>query len=114
MRRMLSALVVALVFAAPAFSAVLVFNPSTGTYTPKSSLLKAATDADTANKAVVVATPQSATYSNISSSSLHAWPKDRKLKVEMGGSIGNTTLFRFDGPFEAGLHKVFAGAGKIL
>ncbi len=32
----------------------------------------------------------------------------------MGGSIGNTTKFKIDSPFDAGLYRAFAGTGSVV
>lgn len=93
-------------------AAILVFSPN-GTYTTKSTLSAAATDADVAGKTVVVTSALSAVQSNISSATLHAWPTDRALKVEKGGLIANTTQFRINYPFDVGEYQVFSGSGTI-
>lgn len=79
------------------------------------TLAQAAVSADCANNTVVVTTALTAGFSNISSASLPggAWPSDRKLKVEKGGSIGNTTQFTINAPFEAGAYQVFTGTGTV-
>lgn len=71
-----------------AYSAILVLQPG-GTYTTKTTLEVARTAADTAGKTVVVTSALTAAQSNISA----AWPTDRALKVEKGGSINPTTSF---------------------
>lgn len=80
----------------------------------KQSLSVAATSADCENTTIVVTSPLSAAMSNISSASVHKWPSDRKLIVEKGGSIGNTTKFQIDSPFDAGLDQVFTGTGRVI
>jgi hypothetical protein len=97
----------------PAPAAVLVQSAS-GTYAVKTTLAAAAIAPDAAGKTVVVTTALSAVQSNISSATLHAWPADRTLRIDRGGSIGNTTTFRVDGPFEAGRNRVFTGTGRVL
>ena len=104
---------VTLLFTTQAQAAILVFSPN-GSYTTKTSLSAAAAAADTASKTVVVTSALSSSFSNISSATLHAWPSDRKLKVEKGGSIGNTTAFKINAPFEAGSYPIFTGTGKVL
>jgi len=106
-------LLIALLLATTANSAILVFSPN-GTYTTKTTLSEAATAADVVGKTVVVTSALSAVQSNISSASLHFWPTDRVLKVEKGGTIGNTTKFKIDGPFSAGMYQVFAGSGALV
>ncbi len=71
------------------------------------SLSVAVARADLSGKTIHVSSALSSTFSNISSASVHGWPTDRKLVVDKGGSIGNTTTFRINGPFEAGLYQVF-------
>lgn len=95
--------------------AAILVKAQNGTYSAKASLLAAATAADAAGKTVIVTSALSAVMSNISSATVHSWPADRKLVVEKGGSIGNTTIFKFaDGaPFEAGRHTAFAGTGRV-
>lgn len=91
---------------------ILIKSPD-GTISTKASLAAAALDPDVAGKTVVVTSALPASLSNISSGAVHAWPSDRKLVFEKGGSIANTTEFTINGPFEAGLHQVFAGTGTI-
>lgn len=112
MIRFICALIISLL-ATSANAAILVVSPN-GNYTTKSTLAAAAVAADAAGKTVVVTSALSASFSNISSASVHSWPADRKLKVEKGGSIGNTTKFKIDGPFEAGLYQAFTGTGSIV
>lgn len=93
----LVALIVGLVLvSASAYSAILVLS-SAGTYSTKTSLSDAATAADAAGRTVMVTSVLTAVQSNISSSTIHGWPTDRALKVEMGGSINPTTTFRYSG-----------------
>lgn len=91
MKRIFLTLVV-LLLATQANAAILVFSPN-GAYTTKTTLSAAATAADAAGKTVVVTSALSAVQSNISSATVHAWPADRALKVEKGGSINPTTKF---------------------
>lgn len=58
-----------------------------------STLAVASTSPSCKNTSVVVTTALSAVQSNISSATVHAWPTDRALKVEKGGSINPTTAF---------------------
>lgn len=76
-----------------AAASILVFSPN-GSYTVKATLADANTAADVAGKTVVVTSPLSAVMSNISSSSVHGWRTDAKLKVVKGGSINPTTRFK--------------------
>jgi hypothetical protein len=76
-------------------------------------LSAAATDADTAGKTIVVTSALNAAMSNISSATVHKWPADRALRIDKGGSIGNTTKFKIDGNFKAGLYTVFTGSGRL-
>ena len=93
---------------------ILVINPD-GSYSTKTTLTSAATAADAAGKTVVVTSALSAIQSNISSATLHGWPADRTLQFERGGTLGNTTTFRFLGEFkEPALRQIFAGGGRIL
>src|SRR5512133_3099168 len=91
MKRLLLILVL-LTIAAPAYAKILV-KSSDNTYTTKTTLAAAAVAADAAGKTVVVTSALSAAMSNISSATVHKWPSDRKLVVEKGGSIANTTIF---------------------
>lgn len=113
-QQFLLSLFILLILSSNSWSAILVYNPS-GTYTTKATLAFAATAADTAGKTVVVTSALSAVQSNISSATVHAWPSDRALRVEKGGSIGNTTNLTFaDGAtFTAGDYQVFTGSGTV-
>lgn len=98
-------------------AAILAQSPTTGSYTTVTDLYTAASSPSYANKTIVVTSALSAVQSNISSATVHQWPSDRALRVEKGGSIGNTTLFRFadgttvDFPSNA---QVFTGTGSIV
>lgn len=98
--------------ASPAISAILVLSPD-GSFTTKSTLASAATDPDVAGKTVIVTSALTADQSNISTATLHAWPSDRVLKVEKGGTIANTTKFVINGTFIAGLYQTFAGSAPV-
>jgi hypothetical protein len=90
--------VLLLLFTTQANAAILVMSQN-GTYTTATDLCSAGTRADVANKTVVVTSALSSTFSNISSNTCSlkgVWPSDRALKVEKGGSIGNTTKFSFN------------------
>jgi hypothetical protein len=89
-------------------AAILVFSPN-GTYTTKLTLEEARAAADVAGKTVVVTSALSAAQSNLTA----AWPPDRSLQVEIGGSIGNTTAITINGPFSAPLAPVFTGIGTV-
>ena len=93
----------------PVQSAILVLEPN-GSFVQKISLEDAATASDTIGKTIVVTSHLTVEMSNIS----HVWPVDRKLRIEKGGSINNTAIFKILGPFEAGLHKVFNGTGSVI
>ena len=96
-----------------------VFSPitvSTATGTDNggcATLSECATRADLVGATVTVRSPLSAAMSNISSATVHSWPSDRVLRVEKGGSIGNTTKFDIKGPFNAGRYQAFAGTGAV-
>ena len=96
-------------FTLPQF--VLVFTPN-GQYVMKTTLQNAATSADCSGKTIVVTTPLSGTYANISSASGANWPTDRALRVEKGGSIGNTTTLRTQ-TIQAGKYQIFNGTGSV-
>lgn len=64
-------------------------------------------------KKVTVTSALSAVQSNISSATVHSWPADKKLVVEKGGSIGNTTKFQIDGQFES-VGQAFTGSGAVI
>ena len=91
-------------------AAILVFEPG-GTYSTQATLDAAATDGAVAGKTVVVTSALSAAESNCSSG---AWPADRALKVEKGGSIGNTTTLTINSSFSAPVVQVFAGSGTVI
>jgi hypothetical protein len=112
MKQFVLALLIVCSLSGYASAAILVMSPS-GTYTTKTDLATAATAADAAGKTIVVTSALSAVQSNISSASLHAWPTDRALRIEKGGSIANTTAFVMAGPFSAGLYPVFVGSGTL-
>jgi hypothetical protein len=113
MRNIVWAVFITVISAVSVDAAILVYSPD-GSYKQKPDLAAAATAADAAGKTVVVTSALSAVMSNISSSSLHAWPADRKLKVAKGGSIGNTTKFAVNAPFESDLHNAFTGGGRVI
>jgi len=87
---------------------VLILSPN-GEYTKLATLEEARTSAFVANKTVVVTSVLTEAQSNIAA----AWPSDRALKVEKGGSIANSTAFTINGPFSAGLYPVFTGTGAV-
>ena len=91
-----------------AHAAILVVQQH-GIYTTKTTLENARTAADVAGKTVIVTSALTQAQSNISG----AWPSDRALKFEKGGSIANSTAFTISGPFTAGVHQVFNGAGVV-
>lgn len=105
-----------LVSATSANSAILVFSPNeTGVYTTKRTLAEANSDADVAGKTVVVTSVLSAVQSNISSATVHKWSSDRKLVVEKGGKINNTTVFDLSGvSFQDGIYQMFGGTGRVI
>lgn len=94
MSRIYLFLLFTMMLAVPAHSAILVFSTN-GTYTIKTSLSQAATEAECAGKTIMVTSALSSSFSNISSATLHEWPADRKLGVAQGGSINPTTKFVF-------------------
>jgi hypothetical protein len=95
-----------------AFAAILVLS-SDGTYITKPDLSTAATAAEFAGKTIVVTSALSAVQSNISSATVHAWPSDRVLKFDSGGSIANTTGFTINSNLVAGFSQIFKGTGLI-
>jgi parallel beta-helix repeat protein len=101
--------IIALLFATQSNAAILVVSPN-GSYTTATSLSSAAVRADAAGKTVVVTSPQ--IFSNMST--LGGWPADRTLKIEKGGSLSTTQLFRVNGPFESGVQTVFTGTGTVI
>lgn len=71
------------------------------------TLAEAAIALDLTGKTIVVNTPQVV-------STAVDWPADRALRVEKGGSIGNTTAFDLTGAnVDFGMRQVFAGAGAV-
>jgi len=97
----------------PLYAAILV-QSSNGTYTAVSTLSAAATMPAAAGHTVVVTSALSAVQSNISSATVHAWPSDRDLQFEKGGSIGNTTTFRYNGSMSRWPSaQVFSGTGVV-
>lgn len=73
------------------------------------TLESARTSAEAVGKTIVVTTALTEAQSNITG----AWPADRALKFENGGSIANSTAFTITSPFSAGLYQVFVGSGLI-
>lgn len=106
--------ILALCFAGNAQAAILCESLNGGSPYIPASLSVAATSNSCRNTNVVVTSALSAVQSNISSATLHAWPADRALKVEKGGSIANSTQFTINGPFSAGGYQVFTGSGRVL
>ena len=100
---------IAVLFVSQTHAAVLVFSPN-GTYTTKTDLSTASTATDAVGKAVVVTS--ALTFTSMSTAT-GAWPADRKLKIEKGGSINTSHTFRIKGPFEAGAYQVFTGTGQV-
>lgn len=96
MRKIVYGIILCVLTCGYANAAILVKSPN-GTVTTKTNLAAAAVAADTVGKTIVVTSALSAAMSNISSATVHKWPADRKLIVEKGGSIGNTTKFEFEG-----------------
>ena len=89
--RQIALIIVALFFATQSYAAILCETTGGNLPTTKTSLENAL--ADNACKNVRVTSALSAVQSNISSATVHAWPSDRTLKIEMGGSINPTTKF---------------------
>ncbi len=90
-------------------AAILLVSPN-GSYVVEPTLEHARTSANCAGRTVVVTSALSPAQSNI----LSAWPSDRALKIERGGSIANSTVFDLTGvEFSAGLYQVFAGCGVV-
>lgn len=111
MKYILTALL--LIVSIQAQAAILVFNPTTGSYSPKTTLAAVLADSSTANKTIVVTSALSAVQSNISSATVHSWPANRALKIEKGGSIANSTNFAIASSFSAGRDQAFKGTGNI-
>jgi hypothetical protein len=80
--------------AAPVYAEILVFSPN-GVYTkpPVQTLAAVLANPNTSGKTIVITSALNIAMSNISSPTVHAWPTDRTLKVEKGGSINPTTKF---------------------
>jgi hypothetical protein len=72
---------------------------------PNGNLAAALADPSTANKAILITAPVSFSGSI---------PRNRKIKIEYGGSInqGGSELV-INGPFEAGQYQVFTGTGRV-
>ncbi len=94
-------------------AAILVFAPN-GSYTTMPTLSAAATAPSASGKTVVVTTPLNAAMSNISSATMHSWPTDRGLEFKTGGSLGNSTTFRFSNYSPVvGSGQVYGGTGVV-
>jgi hypothetical protein len=113
MKRLVFAYIFSILICSTACASILIQSPD-GKITTKTSLAEAVVAPDAAGKTIVVNSALSASFSNISSATVHAWPSDRKLKFEKGGSIANTTKFQINSPFEADLNKVFNGTGAVI
>lgn len=98
-----------LVLTGNSYADILVSNATGGILAKKLTLEAARTSLDCANKTIVVTSALTAAQSNITD----AWPTDRALRVEKGGSIANSTVFTINGTFEAGQYECFTGAGAI-
>lgn len=79
---------VAVLFATQSFAAILVYAPD-GSYATKLTLEEARVSVSAANKTVVVTSALTQAQSNITG----AWPADRALRVEKGGSINPSSTF---------------------
>lgn len=90
---------------------ILISNANGGLETTVATLEAARTGASYANKTITVTSSLTQAQSNISG----AWPADRGLRIEQGGSIANSTAFTFtDGKvFSAWQGYIFKGAGAI-
>ncbi len=108
MKRIVFTILFTIACAHPGHTAILVFNQN-GTYVTKPTMEVARTASDVSGKTVVVTSVLSAAQSNITAS----WPIDRRIKIEKGGSIANTTAFTINAPFEAGLYQAFSGPGAV-
>lgn len=92
------------------------------------TLEEARTNSDAAGRTIVVDVPLTEAQSNI----ISAWPADRALRVEKGGSVNPTTTFTttgalvmsggtlggsapivIEGAFSAGDYHVFTGSGAV-
>lgn len=78
-----------------------------------STLSEAASNPVYAGSTITVRAALSSSFSNISSATVHAWPGDRALKVEKGGSIANTTKFSISEIIAAKLSQIFTGTGAV-
>lgn len=111
MKRLFMTLIAVLCFSVSAQAAIIVQTETGSTSSIYTSLSQVVGLSNI--KKVTVTSALSASFSNISSATVHEWPADKKLVVEKGGSIGNTTTFKIAGPFEAGLHQAFSGTGAV-
>ena len=102
--------VICLMLAGKVDAAILVLNPLGGLPATKLTLESARTALDVAGKTIVVTSPLTQAQSNISA----AWPSDRAIKIESGGSISNSTAFTIGGAFIAGNYTVFKGSGNVV
>jgi len=107
-------MILAVLFAGSAQAAILCESLNGASPYIPASLSVAATSNSCRDTNVVVTSPLSAVQSNISSASMHAWPRDRALRVEKGGNIANSTTFVINSSFTAGLYQVFTGTGKVV
>lgn len=113
MSKLLFSLLTLLVLAGNSSAAILCPSASGGAPYNATSLASAAVSSSCKN-GVVVTSALSAVQSNISSATVHSWPADRALKVEKGGSIGNTTAFDFaSGTSFSAAGQAFTGSGTV-
>lgn len=107
----LAALVALVATASITFSIVgvpVLVQSTNGSFKPKATLTSAATSVDTENKTIYVLG-----YTPLSESLVV--PTTRAIKVVFAGYIdtGSSYSLTINGPFEAGLHKVFSGGGNV-
>lgn len=96
MTRFLLTLATLLILTGQSWAAILISNVNGGLETTTVTTLDAArTGASYANKTITVTSALTQAQSNITG----AWPADRTLKIEKGGSIANSTAFVINGPF---------------
>lgn len=108
MKKFLLSLFTILVLSGNSWAAVLCPNVNGGVPYSAATLEVARTSLSCKNGAEVTSVLTEA-QSNITA----AWPSDRSLKVEKGGSIANSTALTINGPFIAGLYQTFSGSGVV-
>lgn len=111
MQRIISSIFICLIVTSwnIAYANILIFTPN-GDYVNKPDMATFCSSSDTVNTTAHITSALTAAQSNI----LSACPANRKIIIDEGGSINNTTTFQINGSFEAGIRQVFGGSGAVI